>query len=961
MSASTRILTESAPRRRGALLPTLVVVSVVVLLFILFTSIWTDRLWFVALDYGQVFTITFVTRTVLFLVVGLVMALSIVGNTALAYRLRPTTRPGPMASELLERYRETLESRFVQIMIGLGVVVALFAGVSGAARVGTYLAWANRTPFGVTDPYFSLDVSFFVFELPWWRWIVAMVTTMLVFSTIAAAVVHYVMGALRVAKGQRRTTSRAAQIHLSILIGLTVLCFAVSAWLDRYSYSTTTNQLLTGISYTDDHARVNASLVVAIITAICALLFLSNVFIRRWMIPIAALVLAVVSSVLLTLIYPAGVQALEVNPNEPDKERPYIEQHIAATRAAYGVDNVEVTNYDAETEATAGQLRADAQALPGIRLMDPAVIAPTFDQLQQVRGFYSFPSVLDVDRYVVGSQETDAVVAVRELDVNGLQDRSWNNVRTVYTHGYGLVAAYGNRRQPGGEPEWLVRDMPPVGELAEHQPRIYFGEQHTDYSIVGAPAGTPPVELDTPGGGETGGERRNTYTGEGGVEIGNWFNRLLYATRMADVNILLSGRVNESSKIIYNRTPTERVQAAAPWLRVDSNIYPAIVEGRIVWVVDAYTTSDDYPNSYRISLDQATSDTQTRATAAQPDTRVNYIRNSVKATVDAYDGNVTLYAWDETDPILRTWEKAYPDTVRPRSEISPALLQHLRYPDDLFKVQREVLGRYHVTDPMAWFQQNDLWVIPNDPVAQNNQRENPYLLSIKWPGDNLAHFSQTTVFVPRGRNNLAAFMAVNADTASPDYGRMRILRMSDTQQVDGPNQTFNAMVTDEQVALRLRPYLNQGSAQVVYGNLLTLPLGGGLLYAQPIYTQKAAGQGSYPALTFVTVRFGERVGIGETLQEALDQVFGGDAGASTGEGQVEPGTPGAPPGTPGPSTPGGEPRPADTPAAVRALTDANNAFNDAQRALQAGDLGEYQRKIDEARSAMQRAQTALGG
>lgn len=957
MSATTRIPTGSEPRRRGPLLPTLVVASVVVLLFILFTNVWTDRLWFVSMDYGQVFTITFWTRVGLFVVVGLIMALAIVGNTALAYRLRPPTRPGPLASELLERYREALESRFVQIMIALGVVVALFAGVSGASQVGTFLAWVNRTPFGTEDPRFGFDISFYVFELPWWRWVLAMVTAMLIFSTLAAGIVHYVMGALRVAKGERRRTSAAAQTHLSVLIGLTVLCFAVSAWLDRYAYQTTTNSLLTGLGFTDDQARVPASLVVAIITAICALLFLSNVFVRRWIIPVAALVLAVVSSILLTLIYPAGVQAIEVNPNEPDKERPYIERHIAATRAAYGIDGVEITNYDAETEATAGQLRSDAQALPGIRLIDPAVVAPTFDQLQQVRGFYSFPQVLDVDRYQVEGQETDAVVAARELDISGLQDRSWNNVRTVYTHGYGLVAAYGNRRQPGGEPEWLVRDMPPVGALAEQEPRIYFGEQHTEYSIVGAPAGSAPIELDTPGGGDGGGERRTTYSGAGGVPIGNWINRLLYATRMADVNLLLSGRVNEESKIIYNRTPKERVRAAAPWLTVDSNAYPALVEGRIVWVVDGYTTSNDYPNSHRISLDQATSDTQTRGTATtQPDTRVNYMRNSVKAVVDAYDGRVTLYAWDETDPVLQTWRNAYPDTVQPRSEIAPALLEHLRYPDDLFKVQRDVLGRYHVTDPGAWYQQNDLWVIPNDPVAQNNQRQNPYLLSVKWPGDNIAHFSQTTVFVPRGRNNLAAFMAVNADAASPEYGRMRILRMSDTQQVDGPNQSFNAMVTDEQVANRLRPYLNQGSAQVVYGNLLTLPLGGGLLYAQPIYTQKAAGQGSYPALTFVTVRFGERVGIGDTLQQALDQVFGGDAGASTGEGDPETDAAQTPP-----AEAGAEPRPADSPAAVRALGDANTAFNDAQTALRDGDLGLYQEKIEEARSAMQRAQGALGG
>ncbi|NNG18874.1 UPF0182 family protein [Naumannella sp. ID2617S] len=929
---------------------TVIVVTVLVLLFVLFTNIWTDKLWFDSLGFSQVFATTLWSRVGLFVVFGLLMAAAVVGNTALAYRMRPTTRSGPMASELLERYRETMETRLVQVMIGLGLVTALLAGATAATELSTFLAWRNRTPFGVTDPRFGLDLAFYVFDYPWWRFVVSFATTLFVFSTIAAAVMHYVMGALRVARTERRRTSGKAQAHLSVLAGLTVLCFAVNAFLDRYAYPITTNRLLTGLSYTDDHARVNASMVVAVITALCALLFLANAYLRRWMLPVAALVLSVVASVVLSMLYPAGVQALEVNPNEPDKERPYIQQHIAATRAAYGLDKAEVTDYQATNTATAGQLRTDANALPGIRLIDPAVVGPTFERLQQLRNYYSFPNVLDVDRYNLDGQETDTVVAVRELDLAGLPDKSWNNLRTSYTHGYGLVAAYGNRRQPGGEPDWLAKDMPPVGKLSEMEPRIYFGEQHREYSIVGAPAGSVPLEIDTPTGGPDGQETKTTYNGKGGVPIGNWASRLMYATRFADANIVLSRRVNDQSRIIYDRTPKQRVQAAAPWLTVDSNAYPALVDGRILWIVDGYTTTNNYPNSRSVSLQQTTADTQTvQNNVGQTDTQVNYLRNSVKATVDAYDGTVKLYAWDEADPILKTWRKAFPGAVVDRSTIPPALLDHLRYPDDLFKVQRDLLTRYHVTDPLAWFQQNDLWVVPNDPVSQSNQKENPYLLSIRWPGDKDPVFSQTSSFVPRGRDNLAAYMAVNADASSPEFGRMRILRM-EGPPIDGPSLSFNAMSTNEAVRSRLLPYQrDQGSAQAIYGNLLTLPLGGGMLYAQPIYTQRGNAQGSYPVLTFVTVRFGEKVGIGETLQDALNQVFAGDAGASTGE-QAGATTPGQPTGS----------RPQDLPAVRAALDEANRAYGAAGEALRRGDLATYQKKNDEAQAAVKRALESMG-
>jgi hypothetical protein len=542
------------------------------------------------------------------------------------------------------------------------------------------------------------------------------------------------------------------------------------------------------------------------------------------------------------------------------------------------------------------------------------------------------------------------------MDLRGLESQNWNNLKTVYTHGYGLVAAYGNRRQASGEPEWIVRDIPPVGPLAEAEPRIYFGElqgsRSGEFSIVGAPAGAPPIELDTPGGGEGGNPKTTTYTGKGGVPVGNLWNRILYAAKFADVNILLSNRVNSESKIIYDRTPRQLVQAAAPWMKVDGDAYPAVVEGRIVWIVDGYTTSNSYPNSERINLGQVTLDAQTSVggtVVAQPQDDINYMRNSVKAVVDAYDGSVRLFAWDEADPVLQTWRKAFPEVVEDKTAISADLLEHLRYPQDLYKVQRQILTNYHVTDPGTWYSNSNLWEVPNDPVQASSQvKEQPFYLSVKWPGDEQPIFSLTTAFVPRGRQNLAAYMAVNADASSPEYGRMRILSMSDTTQIDGPGQSFNAMTTNETVAERLRPFLNQGAAAATFGNLLTLPLGDGLLYVTPVYTQRQGSTGSYPALRFVIVRFGQSVGIGDTLGQALDQVFQGDSGAPP---VGEPTTEEPPP------TGGGEP---DNPAATRALTEAEAAFAAADKALAGGNLATYQAEITKAKAAVRRALTALG-
>lgn len=938
--------TPRRPTRRSPILPTILIAVLLLIGYSTFVTLWTDKLWFDSVSFASVFSTRLWTQAALFTVFGLIMAGAVALTVWLAYRLRPRTRRTG-ASAVLDRYRDLLEARLGLMMAVPAAFLGILAGSSAVSRTLTYLAWVNSTRFGIADSRFGMDVSFYVFDYPWWRYVASFALTTLVLCTIIAIIVHFAMGGLGSVRSAqlRGKMAGSGHAHVSVLIGLTLIAYGLDNLLDQYGFLLSDSGLFTGLHYTDDHARITARIVVAVIAFVCAALFFANVFLRRWLVPVAGVILMVVSSLILTLIYPAVVQSFGVKPDEPDLERPYMAAHIEATRQAYGVAQTEVENYSAKTTVSPGQLRADAAALPGIRLIDPAVVAPTFEQLQQVRGYYSFPSALDVDRYTINGVETDAVVAARELDMTGVPDPNWNNVHTVFTHGYGMVAAYGNRRQPAGEPEWIARDIPPVGALAEHEPRIYFGERTTQYAVVGRAPGEQPIELDTPGGGENGGERNNVYTGTGGVPVGNVFDRALYATKFMDINLMLSDRVNENSKILYDRTPKERVEAVAPWLTVDSDVYPAVVDGRVVWIVDGYTTSSTYPNSQQISLRDATSDTRSQQVGPQIDETLNYIRNSVKAVVDAYDGTVALYAWDENDPVLKTWQRVFPDSVRPKSAISADLRAHLRYPQDLFKVQREILGRYHMTNPDTWYKQSDLWTVPTDPVkGQTELKEPPYYLSIKWPGDARPVFSQTTVFVPKGRSNLASYLAVNADASSPDYGKLRVLRMSDTQQIDGPGQTFNTMTTNEKVAERLRPFLNQGASSATYGNLLTLPLGGGLLYVEPIYTQRQGNSGAYPALRFVVVRFGEHVGIGDTLQEALDQIFKGNSGANTGEDDPN-------------NKPTGK---VDQAAAIAALEKAKAAYQAADAALKAGDLATYQKKNDEAKAALAEALKAMG-
>jgi uncharacterized membrane protein (UPF0182 family) len=726
-------------------------------------------------------------------------------------------------------------------------------------------------------------------------------------------------------------------VQLSILFGLIVLVKAVAYWFDRYALALKENKLITGATYTDVNATLPAKAILTGIAVICALLFFANIVRKSWLLPAAGTALMVVSAVLIAGIYPGAVQQFQVKPSESSKEAPYIQRNIDATRAAYGLTDVDVQEYNALVSPNAGQLAGDAATISNIRLMDPAVLSATFRQLQQIKPYYGFTETLDIDRYTVNGTTRDAVVAVRELNIDGNPSRNWINDHLVYTHGFGFVAAYGNTVDADGKPNFIVGDLPPTKGLGDFEPRIYFGENSPEYSIIGGSKSNEPVEFDYPDDSSPSGQKNVTYSGTGGVPIGGLLNKLLFAVKYGEQRILLSSLINKDSKILFERNPRDRVAKVAPWLTLDGDPYPAVVDGKITWIIDGYTTSSGYPYAEGTSLASATQDALTsnsNSITAQGNERVNYIRNSVKATVDAYNGTVTLYQWDEKDPVLKSWMKAFPKTVKAKSAISADLLSHIRYPEDLFRVQRDILSSYHVKDAASFYGGQDFWRVPSDPstFGGNAGVQPPYYLTLKLPNQKEPAFSLTTPFVPRGvRENLTAFAVVNSKPG-PDFGKITVLQLPRSTAISGPSQIASNFEAKPEVANTLS-LLRQGGSDVVLGNLLTLPVGGGLLYVQPVYVRATSNSAAYPLLQKVLVSFGDQIGFDSSLKGALDQVFGGNSGTSTATSPT--------------------PNATDSKSNLAsALASAKQAMADSQAALAKGDWVAYGRAQDRLKSAI---------
>ena len=932
------------PRRLGALPLTVIIRTILAVVLVSLSGFYVDYLWFRSVDYSSVWTTLLVTRATLFFAFGLVTSLVIVANIIVAYKRRPIYVPTTVEADNLERYRAQIEPIRKIAIVGIFLAIFYFAGSAGSQFWESWLLYSNATPFGVLDPQFNRDISFFMFTLPFWQALVGWAISTLILATIAATVVHYIYGGIRPQVREDRTTV-TARVQLSILLGAIVAIKAIAYWLDRFALATSDDGIITGLTYKDVNAVLPAKSILTGIAIICSLLFFANIIRRSWVLPAAGLALLGISSFLISGVYPALIQQFQVKPSESAKESPYIQRNIESTRAAYGLDKVEVKDYQATIDTSAGQLNNDVDTVANIRLMDPNVLSSTFRQLQQIKPYYTFTESLDVDRYMIDGKMRDMVVAVRELNIEGNPNRNWINDHLVYTHGFGFVGAYGNAQDIDGKPVFTMGDIPPKGILGDFQPRIYFGENNPEYSIIGALKGGDQVEFDYPDDASPNGQKNYTYTGSGGVPMGSLFSRLLFAIHYQEQRILLSNLINSESKIVFNRVPRDRVAKVAPWLKLDGDPYPAIVDGKIVWIIDGYTTSAGYPYSRTVDVSGATTDAlniNNNPLTAVPNSKINYIRNSIKATVDAYDGTVTLYAWDEKDPVLQTWTKAFPTVVKPRSEMSEALISHVRYPEDIFRVQRDVLSLYHVKNANAFYGGQDFWRVPRDPstLGANAGAQPPYFYTLKVPGEEKASFSLTTPFVPRGgRENLSAFAVVNSDPGE-NYGKFTVLQLQRSTNIAGPSQVASNFEANPTVALSLS-LLRQGGSDVVLGNLLTLPVGGGLLYVQPVYVRATANTAAYPLLQKVLVSFGEKIGFDDTLRGALDQVFGGDSGS-----RDIPGTD-AQPGT---GSGGND--------LQQALESAQRALADAQAALTRGDFAAYGKAQDRLKAAIEAAVNA---
>jgi uncharacterized membrane protein (UPF0182 family) len=909
------------------------------------TNFYTSVLWYQQLGFDQVLFTQIKSQVLVGLSAGLLAAVVIGVNVFLANKMRAIYARAASLNDPLAAVRESLEKARKVVLVAAPVVAGLLAGIWAAPKWQEALMFLNYTPSGQIDPQFKLDASFYLFQLPFLSSLVGFLSSLFLITTLGVVFLHAVNGSLRF-NGRATTVGKGARIQISIMVALFLCIESASIWLDQYKTMTSASGLYTGATYADVFAQIPGMQIVAGIGLLVAVVFLIGGFIGKWRLPLVATGLMVVTSIILGGIYPWIVQTFQVVPNERTLESEYITRNLEATRFAYGLDKVETIDYNAKTTATQADLRDDAETTANIRILDPMLVSSSFRQLEQFRQYYNFSTDLDVDRYTLDGKIQDTVIAARELNQSGLgNSQSWFNNVLVYTHGYGVVAAYGNQRDSDGQPVFLQKGIPTEGALGKYEPRIYFGENSPEYSIVGGSG--KDREMDYPGGANNAEQTYTTFSGNGGPKLDNMYTRLAYAIKFSSEQLLLSDAISNSSQILYDRSPTKRVQAAAPYLTLDSDIYPAVVDGRLKWIVDGYTTSSQYPYSRAENYGDAASDSSISLSGRD----INYIRNSVKATVDAYDGSVKLYAWDTKDPILQTWMKVYPGTISPVSDMSGSLLSHVRYPADLFKIQRGILGQYHVTEAGAFYSQQDAWMVPNDPSSDTNTTANQpaYYLTMQAPGSDKSSFSIYTGFIPRStgesnRSVLTGYLVANSDAGSSDgvvsgeYGKLRLLTLPKNSVVPGPGQVQNSFTTDPEVS-RLLNLLQQGSTKVLRGNLLTLPVGGGLLYVQPVYI-KSTGETSFPLLKKVLVMFGDKIAFEDTLEGALNSLFG--------SGTVTPPSDGG-------TTPGG-----NVTDLAKALTNAQKALDDQAAAMKSGDWAAYGRAAEALKKAIADAQKAAG-
>jgi hypothetical protein len=939
-----------------------------VVIFILIISLrgiagfYTDYLWF------QELHLTGVWRGVLGAKVGLAVLFTVLFfvlmwvNLAIADRIAPAFRPMGPEEELVERYHQVVGPRAVLVRTAVSALFALIAGPSVASHWNQWILFTHHVPFGVKDPQFHKDVGFFVFQLPFLKFLVDWLFASTIIILIVTAVAHYLNGGIRVQALQKVTPQVKA--HLSVLLGFLALLKAAGYFLQRYELVFSTRGVVQGASYTDVKAQLPALQLLIFISLFAFVLLIYNIWRRGWALPIIAVGLWAFVSIIIGAAYPAFIQQFRVSPTESKKERPYIARNITATRAAFNLSNVQINPFNFNTNLTGSDLVANAQTIRNVRLWDPKVLQTTYQQLQEIRGFYRFNDV-DVDRYMIDNIETQVELSARDLNSGGVPSPSWVNTHLVYTHGYGAVLSPANAVTSGGDPQLLLKDLPPAATGGapplNNKPGLYYGENLGGYSIVR----TAQKEIDFTEANGT--NHQSTYAGTGGVQLNSWIRRAALSLRFGDFNPLISGFINGNSRAIYIRDVRERVQKAAPFLKYDGDPYPVILNGKLYWIQDAYTTTNNYPYAQKANTERV-------AGSSGLNTSFNYVRNSVKAVTDAYNGTVTFYVVDNKDPMVKAYEKAFPKLFTDGSQMSPELRAHLRYPEDLFRVQTNMFGLYHITDPAAFYNKSDAWDISQDPgsgqvgaggaitqttnaqgvvTSSREARMDPYYLLMKLPNEQTESFMILQPFVPVSqsdqRKNLSAFMIAKSDPN--DYGKMETFVMPGDVSVDGPALADAKINQDTTISSQIT-LLNTAGSKVLLGNMLVVPVNQSLLYIRPLYVQ--AVNTPQPQFKKAIVVYGGQAVMQNTLKDALASIFG--AAPPTQEqaaGQTPPPTPSAPTPTPTPTGP---------PPNIKALLDqAAAAFNDAQDALKAGDLGRYQADVQKGADLVRQAQQQSAG
>ena len=980
-------------------------------LFLLFTSLrgiatfWTDYLWFDSVQLSSVFTTVLSSKIALGVIFTLAFFVLLWINLAIADRIAPKFRPTGPEDELLDRYHAMVDRRAGLLRAAVALGFAILAGASVSAQWEQWLLFINAKEFPERDAIFDTNVGFYVFKLPFYSFVVDWLIAAFVIILLVTMVAHYLNGGIRLQAPFQRVTPQV-KAHMSVLLAALALLKAVSYWLERYQLVFSQRGTVNGATYTDVKAQLPAIYLLLLISLLACGLFIFNIWQRGWTLPVVAVGLWALVAVVAGVAYPAFVQRFQVTPDESAKERPYIENNIQATRQAYGLTNerieVRQLDYDPSLEAGARGVVNNPGTIRNVRLLDPERVPDTYNRLQGFQNFYRFAD-LDVDRYrakVPGTDqtaETLTIVSSRDLNVGQIPQQTWENRVLAYTHGYGVAVANASAVGPSGDPDFIVQDIPISVEdgidAKVDQPFLYFGE---------FPSGANSYAIADTLREEVAYVDRNSntvyarYQGDGGVVLDSWLRKAAFALRFADWNPLLSNFVTDQSKLIYLRDVHERVTEAAPFLDWDANPYPVMANGRIVYLIDGYTTTPFYPNSQLANADGVPD----RSTLDAH--KFNYIRNSVKASVDAYDGTIKIYVWDTKDPIIAAYQSAFPTLFSSSDQMPAELFQHVRYPEDLFRVQTNMWGRYRLDNPDAFYQRTGAWSVASDPPStpQSNTpasttstsvptgfgaatqqpakpRGNgidPYYVLLKLPKESEETFMLMREFVPVGdtsdvQQNLTSFMVAKSDPdPGRDYGKLVVYELPSQFQISGPVIANSKILQNEAVSSRITQ-LNQQGSRVDFGNMLMLPLDNSIIWVRPLYVTSDNTQ-KVPQLKNVIVLLNDTVVMRPTLKEALTDLLkqsGTNVDITTYETPKPPDQ-----STTTPTTPNGSTTTTTTPGSSSSTTstttpsgggdvasllaEASSLYDQAEEALRRGDLAEYQRLVNQARDKVRQAQ-----